>query len=90
MRRLNIAGALVAVVCGPAFAGSPTPPTAPTAPSNQPISVSGTQNVSVTAGAQVNANIHTGSLGIAESASVKGTIVVGASQSVSTAGFTVP
>jgi hypothetical protein len=90
MPRLHIAGVLIVTLCGPAFAGSPTPPTQPTLPSRQTITVSQTQLITVTGGAKVNANIRVGSLALADSASVKTTLVLGASQSVSNAGFTVP
>jgi hypothetical protein len=87
MRRLHLAGVLAATLSGPAFAGPVVPPTPPTPP---PITVSETQSVTVTAGAKVNVNIHVGSLGFADSAAVQTTAVVGASQSISTKGFTVP
>jgi hypothetical protein len=93
MRRLHFAGVVAAIFSGPAFAGSvvpPTPPTPPTPLSTQPQTVSETQSVSMTGGVQVNANIHSGSLGLAESAAVQTTVVIGASQSISAKGFTVP
>jgi hypothetical protein len=90
MPRLHIAGVLIVTLCGPAFAGAPTPPTPPTPVSGRSMTVSQTQLITVTGGAKVNANMHVGSLAFADSASVKTTVVLGASQSVSTAGFTVP
>jgi hypothetical protein len=92
MRLMFIAGAVAAILAGPAFAGSPPPipPTPPTPPNSAPITVSQTQSVQLATGVQVTANMHTGSLALASSTTLKSNTLLGASLSVSNAGFTTP
>jgi hypothetical protein len=72
----------VALLGSPAFAAPPQRP---------PITVDVSPQVQVTAGSHVSANIRAGSLTLADSLTVKGSFVVGASLSVSTpGGFTTP
>jgi hypothetical protein len=83
MRQLLLAGATVAVLASPAFAGSP--------PTPRPIEITVNPTITTTGGGKVNTTIHAGTLTLTESAVVKGSLLVGASLSVSVqTGFTTP
>ena len=88
MRQLFIAAAMVAILSGQALAGSPS--TSQNHPSGPTTTIAINPLISVTAGGQVNADLHVGSIAFADSLTLKGTLLVGASLSVSDKGYTTP
>jgi hypothetical protein len=91
MRHILFAGATFAALCGPAFAGAPTPPVPPNV---APVNITVQTLNSAMGGGNVNSTVHAGSLTISQSLSVKTSILLGMSQSISLpgtpGGFSVP
>jgi hypothetical protein len=83
MRHFLLAGATSALLCGPAFAGAPTAQTMLNIP---PISITVQTAIAVTAGAQVNTQVHAGPITIANSVATKAGLLQRTSQSVSVTG----
>ena len=90
MRQLMFATAAVISLGGQAFAGGHSQPTPPAPPNVAPVNITVKTSDTTTGGGSVSTTIHAGSITYSESVSEKVTILVGASISVSTQGYTVP
>lgn len=84
MRHFLLASASFAILCGPAFAGAPTPPSLPNV---SPVSITVNTSTTATGGGSVTTTVHSGPLGLAGSLSVKASLLIASSQSVSVPGF---